>query len=535
MKGIRARGGKLILLDPRRSETADWADEHLFIRPGGDAAFLLGFLNVLFAERRIDELAVARIANGLHAVRQLAERFPPERVASACGVAAADIRRLALAYADARRAVLYGRVGTTVNEFGCNAAWLIEVANTITGRLDHEGGAMFPRPAVDLGALSRAFGLSRWNRWQSRVRKLPEFGGQLPCACMAEEMETPGPGQIRGFVTIAGNPVHSAPSAQRLDRAFAGLDFYVAVDFYVNETSRHAHIILPPRHALEHGHIDVVLQSLAVRNVVKFDPPAVEPEADTKEDWEILYELGMRLGGVGLGHPVLDRAARLAWRAGLRLDPDRVIDLAMRIGPRGDRFVPGHPGLNLKKVKAAPHGIDLGALEAGQLPRKLHTRSKKVELAPAPLLDDTPRLERWVEARSNGGTPPLVLIGRRQLRTNNSWMHNAPSLAKGPDRSSLLIHPDDAARLGVTDGARVRVTSRAGAVEVKAHVSDEIMPGVVSIPHGFGHQQAAATMRVAGALAGANVNTLTDDALVEPVLGTAILNGVPVEVAPCTS
>jgi anaerobic selenocysteine-containing dehydrogenase len=526
LKGIRERGGKIVLLDPRRTEFASWASEHLFIRPGGDAAFLLGFLHVLFSEGRVDEIAVARQAAGLAEVRALAQRFPPERVAAACGVPAAEIRRLAREFSDQRRAAIYGRVGTTVNEFGCSAAWLIEVINVVTGRLDRDGGVMFTTPAVDLGAIARVFGLSRWGRWRSRVRGLPEFGGQLPCAVMAEEMETPGEGQIRGFVTIAGNPVSSAPNVERLDRAFASLDFYVAVDFFINETTRHAHIILPPRHALEHEHIDVVLAALAVRNVVKYDEPVVEPAPDTRDDWEILYDLGMRLGEMGFGPPLLNRAAKLAWRAGLKLSPERIVDLALRIGPHK---------LSLARVKRAPHGMDLGPLRAGELERKLRTPSRKVELAPRPLLDDVPRLERWIDERGAGRGPALVLIGRRHARTNNSWMHNCPSLVKGPDRSALLMHPDDARRAGVGAGERVRVKSRVGQVTASVEITDAIMPGVVSLPHGYGHAPAAETMRVAGALPGPNINALTDDDLVEPVLGTAILNGVPVEVEACMS
>jgi anaerobic selenocysteine-containing dehydrogenase len=419
-------------------------------------------------------------------------------------------------------------VGTTVNEFGCSAAWLIEVINVVTGNFDRAGGAMFATPAVDLATLGRVFGVSRWNRWHSRVRGLPEFGGQLPCAVMAEEIETPGPGQIRGFVTIAGNPVSSSPNSDRLDRAFAGLDFMVSLDFYVNETSRHAHIILPPRYALERPHMDVVLAALAVRNTVKYSEPVVAAAPDTKDDWEILYELGMRLGQMHFGHPIINRAARLAWKAGARLTPERIIDLAVRFGPRGDRFIPGKKGLNLRKIRAAKHGLDLGALEEGKLTPR--TASGKIELAPRPLLDDVPRLERWIDERSGANAPELVLIGRRHVRTNNSWMHNCHSLTKGPDRSALLMHPDDAQRLGLRDGQDVKVKSRVGQVRTRIESSDTMMPGVVSLPHGFGHQAAADTMRIAGALPGVNVNALTDDSLVEPVLGTAILNGVPVTV-----
>jgi anaerobic selenocysteine-containing dehydrogenase len=533
LKAIRSRGGKIVLLDPRRTETAAWCDEHHFIRPGGDAAFLLGMLNVLVREGRIDELALARIASGWPEVRRLAEAFPVERVAPAAGIAAAEIRRLALAFADAKRAALYGRVGTTINEFGCTAAWLIEVVNCVTLRLDREGGVMFPTPAVDLSQLARMFGVSRWNRWRSRVRGLPEFGGQLPSAIIAEEIETPGPGQIRGFVTIAGNPVSSAPNVERLDKAFAKLDFYVAVDFYVNETTRHAHIILPPTHALEHGHLDPVFCALAVRNVARYDEPVVKPAPDSKDDWEILYDLGMRVGHMGFGPKLANKAIKAAWKAGFKITPDLIVDLAIRLGPYGVRA--GRNALSLAKLRRARSGLDLGPLREGELRRKLHTPSGKVELAPAALLADTPRLERWIDARRGGWPSGLVLIGRRHMRTNNSWMHNCTSLVKGPDRSALLMHPDDAKQAGVGDGAEVRVKSRVGSVKAQVAVTDTMMPGVVSLPHGYGHAALKDAQKVAGALPGPNINSLTDEDLVEPVLGTAILNGVPVEVESWTS
>ncbi len=528
MKGIRDRGGKVIVLDPRRTESAAWADEHHFIRPGGDAAFLWGIIHVLFAESKVDVAAVSKMATGVDAVHALSMRFAPEKVASACGVPADVIRRLAREFAAARRAVCYGRVGTSVNEFGCEASWLIDVINTLTGNLDREGGAMFTSPAVDLARMGRVFDISRWNRWKSRVRGLPEFGGQLPVAAMAEEMDTPGQGQIRGFVTVAGNPVLSSPNAGRLERALAGLEFMVAIDFYINESSRHAHIILPPRYALERSHIDVVLEALAVRNTVKFSEPVITPAPDTKEDWEIIYDLGMRLGEMHFGHPVINRAAKLAWKRGLKLTPDFIVDVGIRLGPHGDKFIPGGRGLSLKKLRARPHGIDLGALTPC-FKERVRTKSGKVDLAPQILVAQVPRLEEWVRARSAGeARGELALIGRRHVRTNNSWMHNCHSLTKGPDRSSLLMNPVDARRFKLVDGQAVRVKSRVGEVRARLELTDTLMPGVVSLPHGFGHAEAKDTMRIAGALPGPNINALTDESMVEPVIGTAVLNGVPV-------
>ncbi len=516
MRGIRERGGRVVLLDPRRTESAAWADEHHFIRPGGDAAFLLGFLHVLFAEGWVVEELVARGAVGLPELRAIALRFSPERVSPACGVEAETIRRLARAFARAPRAVCYGRVGTTINEFGCEASWLIDAINVVTGNFDRAGGVMFPTPALDPTAIGRAVGISRYGRWRSRVRDLPELGGQLPVAVLAEEIETPGKGQIRGLLTVAGNPILSTPNGARLERAFAGLEFMVSVDFYINETTRHAHIILPPQYALEHPHMDVVFPLLAVRNYAKISETVIPPAPDTREEWDILYDLTLRLGGPRFG-ALIDGALKLGARAGLKLGPERVLDLAMRLGPRR---------LSLAEVRRHPHGMDLGPLEPARA-RRVKTPDGRVRLAPPLLVEQVPRLERWIDTARKDG---LVLIGRRHLRTNNSWLHNCQSLVKGPDRATLLMNPADTGRLGLVDGQQVRVRSRVGEVTVKVEATDTMMPGVVSLPHGYGHARAAATLRVAGALPGANINLLTDEDHVEPVAGTAILNGVPVTV-----
>ncbi|MSP61443.1 MAG: molybdopterin oxidoreductase family protein [Myxococcales bacterium] len=526
LRGIRDRGGRIVLVDPRRSETAAWCDAHHFVRPGSDAALLLGILQVLFTDGKIDRATVGESTRGLDELATIALRFPPERVADATGLSPSVIRTIARDFAAAPRAVAYGRVGICHGAFSSIASWLCEALNVVTGNFDRDGGAMFTRPAIDLGALARRLVGNRWGRWKSRVRGLPEFGGQLPGAVMAEEMDTPGDGQIRAFITIAGNPVLSTPNGERLATALAKLDFMVAIDPFINETTRHAHLILPPLNALERGHYDLVFHALAVRNTAKWSPPVMPAPDDGRDDWAILYELGMRLGGMRFGAPLLDGAARLVWRAGWSLTADRVIDLLLRAGAYGGRFVPFRGGLSLAALRKTPHGIDLGPLlPAGR--EKVRTQGGKVDLAPAPLVADLPRLERWLDGqRANG----LVLIGRRHLRSNNSWMHNCPSLVKGPDRSGLLIHPTDADRLGLTDGQAVRVRSRVGAVAATVRRSDEIMPGVVSLPHGYGHAAAADTLRVAGTVAGPNINALTDEELVDPLTGTAALSGVPVTI-----
>ncbi len=519
--GIRERGGRVVLIDPRRTETAAWADEHHFIRPGGDAALLAAMLHVLFAEGKLDsELEAA--TRGLDELRAFAARHSPEQVAEAVGIDAPTIRRLAHEFAAAKRAVAYGRVGTCQNPFGPVASWLIEALNVVTGNFDRPGGAMFSSPAVDAASLGRKLVGNHWGRWRSRVRGLPEFGGNLPASVMAEEMETPGDGQLRGFVTFAGNPVLSTSNGERLARALAKLEYMVSIDFYINETTRHANLILPPTHSLEHGHFDAVFHTLAVRNTVKYSERVIAPAPDTREDWEILYELGMRLGGLKTGNRLLDGAMRLAWRAGVKLSPDRLIDVMLRTGKYR---------LSLKKVRQAVHGIDLGPLEPRRAD-KVRLPDARVDLAPAALVADAQRLDAWLGERAGAG---LVLIGRRHLRTNNSWMHNVRSLVKGPDRATLLMHTDDAAKLGLAGGAPVRVVSRVGQVTAKLETTADIRRGVVSLPHGYGHAAAAASMAIAGALPGPNVNALTDDEMVEPLLGTAVMNGVPVRVEAVTT
>ncbi len=515
LQGIRARGGRLVLVDPRRSETAAWCDEHHFVRPGGDAALLLALLHVLYADRLIDARAVDEVASGREELAAIAARFSPERVAPAVGLAPEIIRRLAHELAATPRAAVYGRIGTCQNEFGPIANWLIEALNLVSGHFDREGGVMFPQPAADIAPLGRRLIGNHHGRWRSRVRGLPEFLGALPSVTMAEEMETPGAGQVRGFVCFAGNPVLSTPNGARLERALGGLDFMVAIDFYLNETTRHAHLVLPPTHLFESSNFDVIFFGLAVRNIVRHNPPILTPPDGALDDWQILSELALRLGAPGSS-----RLGRLWRRAGRDL-PDRVVDLLLRFGRHK---------LSLKELQRHPHGLDLGPLKPARA-EKVRTPDGRARLAPSALVADLPRLERWIDERSRADAPAtLTLIGRRHLRSNNSWMHNVRSLVKGPDRARLIMNPLDAAERSLATGARVRVSSRVGAVEVEVELSDEIMRGVVSLPHGFGHQPAKDTLRIAGALPGASANTLTDELFVEPLVGTAILNGVPVSV-----
>jgi anaerobic selenocysteine-containing dehydrogenase len=524
LKGIRERGGRFVLIDPRRTETAAWADEHHFIRPGGDAALALAMLHVIFEERLADDEAVARIATGLDALRTIAAPFPPERVAASVGIEAAVIRRLAIELARAETAVAYSRVGVCQNELGPTATWLIEALNVVTGNFDRPGGAMFTKPAIDLASLAHRVGAVPSGKNRTRVRGLPGVAGMLPAAAMAEEMETPGDGQIRALVTLAGNPVLSVPGGERLAKALGGLEFMLSVDIYLNETTRHANLVLPPRSSLERGHYDLVFHAIAVRNTAKWSEPVLPAEPDSRDDWDILYELSLRLAARRRGR-LAEAAAGLALRLG-RPSSERVIDALLRAGPYGDRFLPFRDGLSLAKLRRAPHGIDLGPLvPMGR--ERVRTPSGRVDLVPAALVADVGRVEGWIEAARTGS---LSMIGRRHVRSNNSWMHNLRSLVKGPDRATLQMHPDDALRLGLAGGAPVRVKSRAGAVTARLEVTDDVMPGIVSLPHGFGHEAAASTMKIAGAVPGPNANAVTDELMLEPLTSTAILQGVPVTV-----
>ncbi len=522
LKAIRARGGTVTVIDPRRTETAEIADRHLFIRPGTDAAFLLSFLHVLYAENLVRPGRARTYTDGLEELGAIAAKYPPEATAAATGVSADDVRTLARAFAAAQRPVFYGRLGVCTQELGGLAAWLCWAVNVVTGRLDEPGGLMFTTPAVDLIPLARRLGFDGGHaRWRSRVSGLPEFGGELPIVTLPEEIETPGRGQVRALITSAGNPVLSAPGGPRLEQLLPTLDFMVSVDPYINETTRFAHVILPPTSPLEHSHYDVAFAGFSVRNVAKYAPPVFERGPDQRHDWEIYAELAARwyLPGGPLG-ALASRAARTALRA---LAPEAVLELGLRTGSYR---------LSLAKLRAAPHGLDLGPLEP-RLPGRLNTRDKRVKLTPAAYTADLPRLDRrlaeWT-ARAAAGDGGLLLVGRRHLRSCNSWLHNSARMVKGKPRCTLLVHPQDAAARGIADGDPVRLASRVGEVTVPAEVSDEMMPGVVSLPHGWGHGRPGTRTQVASAHAGVSANDVTDAGFVDLLSGTAALTGVEVTV-----
>ncbi|MFB4280568.1 molybdopterin-dependent oxidoreductase [Nonomuraea sp. MTCD27] len=533
LKALRGRGGRFVVVDPRRTRTAALADEHVFIRPGTDAYLLFGIVHTLFAE---DLARPWHEVNGLAEVREAAKHFPPEVVARRTGVPAEVIVRLARELAGARTAAVYARIGTCTTEFGTLAQWLVDVLNVLTGNLDRPGGAMFAKPATEFAARRRAYTVGRW---KSRVRGLPEANGELPVATLADEIETPGEGQIRFLLTVAGNPVLSAPHGDRLDAAFERLDFMVSVDPYLNETTRHANVILPPPRVLQSGHYDFALLGFAVRNYARYSPPLL-PLDERPSEAQILARLALIASGLegDLDAFVIDEMLRKATQtpasgvegrdvAELRellegeTGAERRLDLMLRLGPYGEWA--GKGDLSLRKLLDNPHGLDLGALEP-RLDEVLKTASGLIELAPPQLIEDVERLRAKLEEEP----PEIVLIGRRHLRSNNSWMHNVGPLVGGSNTCTLQIHPADVARLGL--GGEAVVRSAKGQVTVPLEPTDTIMPGVVSLPHGWGH--AGGRQSVAAEHAGVSANSLTDESALDVPSGNAVFNGVPVTISP---
>ena len=541
-KALRARGGRIVVIDPRRTETAEAADAHHFIRPGSDVYLLAAMANTLFAEGRVRPGRLEAWLAGTDQVRAAVAPFTPEAVAARCGLAADRIRGLARELADARAGCLYGRIGTCTQTFGTAASWLIDVLNALTGHLDQPGGAMWPKAAAFArnteGKPGMGGGITT-GRHASRVSGAPEVYGELPITLMAEEMETPGPGQVRALISVACNPVLSAPGGPRLAAALDGLDFMVSIDIYVNETTRHADVILPGASPLEDGHYDVAFPQLSARNHARYSPPVLPRAPGALPEWQILQKLAGIVAGRGAGADPMQLddervAADVQRLAGPHADavlpevsrwqgPERLLDLSLRSGPYGDGFGARTGGLNLSKVAATAGGVDLGPLQP-RLPELLRTPSGRVELAPESLLAELRRAADGLHAPA----PDMVVIGRREVRSNNSWMHNLPTLAKGPERCTLLLHPLDAARHGVTDGQCVTITGPQGSVTAPVSIDDAMMPGVASLPHGWGHDLPGARLKVAAVRPGANLNELLDDRLRDPLSGNAVLSGVPV-------
>lgn len=510
LKALKARGGKLVVIDPRFTETAEVADEHCFIKPGSDAYFLFALLNTLIDEKltKIEayqgflvdwDVAVSAISN-----------FTPELAESKTGISAEKIKTIARDLAAADGAVCYGRLGVSVQKYGALCHWAIQLINIATGNLDSEGGSMFNLPAVDLvaGPNNKP---GHYNVWQSRVRGLPEFGGELPVAVLAEEILTEGEGQIKALVTGAGNPVLSTPNGVQLEKGLKQLEFMVSIDFYINETTKYADIILPPTSPLEHDHYDLALNVFAVHNVAKYSPAVFSKSDGTMHDWEIFTRLGEKM------------AEKLGTTPRPSFTPTQILEMGLQMGPYGK--MSGHKEeLCFDKLVNEPHGLDLGLMESC-LPSRLRNEDKKIQCAPAPLIAD---LQRMLDQQSTTG---LLLIGRRHVRSNNSWMHNYKRLVKGKSRCQLMMHPEDVERLGLQNCSSVRVSSRVGEVVAELEVTDAIMPGVVSLPHGWGHHRKGVKAKIASEHAGVSANDLTDEMDVDMLSGNAVLNGVEVRVS----
>lgn len=556
LQAIRARGGKVVVVDPRRTKTAQESDQWIAIRPGTDGLFLAAILYTMFEENLVAVTPrIDAVLNGVDELRDAVKPFTPQRVAAVTGVSAETTITLARELCAAPTAAVYGRIGVNTVEFGTTNAWLIDAINVLTGNIDRRGGAMFTMPATG-GATTRGTSGSgkgfQMARGRSRVSGAAEVLGEYPVAVMAEEIATPGENQIRAMITVAGNPVLSTPHSVQLDAALADLEFMVSIDIYLNETTRHADVILPTPSALEKDHYDLGLLLYAVRNIANYSEPVIERDPSMPEEWETIVRLGAILQGLGTdvapaviddqliaamvssgvaqsSSPIFGRDAdeivgQLS--AKNRHGTARMLDYLLQTGPYGAAFGANPKGISLDYLLANPHGVDLGALEP-RIPEMLRTPSGRIELSPPQFIADLVRLEASIDAHD---ATQMLLVGRRELKSNNSWMHNLKILTKGSLSCTAQIHPDDARRLGATDGDMVRIESRVGAIEIPVHVTDAITQGVVSVPHGWGHDVAGTRMSVAKEKAGVNSNILSDDKAMDPLSGNAVLSAIPVSV-----
>ena len=556
IQAIRARGGKVVVVDPRRTKTAEESDEWISIRPGTDGLFLAAMVNVMFAENLVSiEPRIASLLNGVDELRDAVAAFTPAAVQDVTGVSAETTTRLARELCGAPTAAVYGRIGVNTVEFGTTNAWLIDAINVLTGNIDSRGGAMFTTPGTGSSTTRGAAGKGKgfaMGRGHSRVSNKPEVLGEYPVAVLAEEITTPGENQVRALITVAGNPVLSTPHSNQLDAALAELEFMVSIDIYLNETTRHADVILPPPSALEKDHYDVGLYIYAVRNIANYSVPVLQKDDASPEEHEILLKLAGILQGLGPDNDPLALEEQTIYAmvtgavsnsgsnihgrdadeilnmlsAGGRRGTARNLDFALQTGPYGAAFGANPGGLSLDVLLANPHGVDLGALEP-KMPEMLRTPSGRIELSPEVFINDLKRLK---ESMNGVDLDQMLLVGRRDLKSNNSWMHNIKVLTKGSLSCTAHIHPNDAARIGAVTGTALRIASRVGEVQVPAEVTDSVRPGVVSLPHGWGHSVPGTKMSVAGEKAGVNSNVLTDDQVLDPLSGNAVLSAIPVTV-----
>jgi len=551
LKAFRERGTRVVVIDPRRTETAALADQHLFIKPGSDAYFLFAAINVLFEEGLVNPGRLTDFTDGIDEFKTLSQEFTPESVAGLTGINAEQIRQLVREFTAAERAVCYGRFGTCTQEFGSIASWLVDVFNILTGNFDRPVGLMFTRPATGQAEpVSEPGPPLSYGEAHSVVRGFPVIDSQMTCAVMAEEIDSAGEERMRALITSVGNPVLTTPNSGRFARALEQLDFMVSIDMYLNETTRFAHIILPPTVHLEHENYDFLFAATSVRNMVRYSPRIFQAPADSRHHWELLLEVAARLNNTTwetlddlmvegmlatfVGKPgtpaenvTLDHARK---EIGQQRGPERLLDLMLRAGPYGDCFDHEAEGLSLAKLQKTAHAMDLGPLES-RLPDILRTPGRRINLAPKLIVDDVARLRSAMDSRQQSDS--LVLVTRRQLNNMNSWLHNIESLAKGKNRCTLEINPDDATRCKVSDGGQARVSSRVGEIQVEVSIVDDMMPGVVSLPHGYGHNVPGTRLSVAKKLQpGANFNALTDELLLDDLSGTVVVSGIPVEVQP---
>ncbi len=512
LKAVQKKGGKVVVIDPKRSETADISSEHHFIKPGTDVLFLLSMINSLFSQKLTKTQRLSEYTADLQHIETFVADYPPERVASEIGICAEQIDRMVKEFATAESAACYGRMGASVQRFGTLTQYLIMLFNMLTDNLDKTGGMMFTQPAADYLPHS---GRGSIGKGQSRVRGLQAFAGEYPVSALAQEILTPGDGQIKAMVLGAGNPVLTTPNGPQLDQAFEQLDFMVAVDFYLTESTRHADVILPPVTALERDHYDIVFHKFAVRNSAKFSP-AVFPMADNKRtDWQIYLALAEKLdaqrGNDGSKYQAL-------WDK----TPVGVVNDLLMSG----RYANGEHQLSIDKLLANPSGIDLGPLQA-ELPDAIFHADKRIDLRFDYFMPDIQRVEGFFFNKQLK-TDELLLIGRRHLKTNNSWSHNSRRMTKDARLCTAQIHPEDAKRHGIVSGNDVTICSRVGQIIIEAEVTDKVMPGVVAVPHGWGHDKEGVGWQHAKQQGGVSVNDLTDEMVLDELSGNAVLNGVPV-------
>lgn len=511
MKAIQKRGGKVIVVDPRRTRTAKISDQHIFIRPEKDALLLLALINRVFATNNVNLRHLSTLVEGLEKLSDIAKDYVPEVVADHVGINAETIRKLADDMMAADSAVCYSRMGASTQTFGGLCQWLTNVLNIITGNFDREGGAMFPQPAFDLLRNHKRGHKSSFGQYATRVRKLPFFNGEFPVATLAEEILTEGEGQIKSLITIAGNPVLSAPSGHKLADAFDTLDFMVSIDIYLNETTKHANIILPGTTGVENSHFDIFFNSFSVRNTVKYSAPLFEKEDYQRSDWQILNEISMRMS---------DTAADPSKRS---ITPEMILDMELKNGPYGEQ------GMSLQKLIDHPHGLDIGPLMPC-IEQRIKTTDGKVNLVPQLYLDDLPRLNAVMSKPARDKQYPFDLIGRRLVKSHNTWTQNSDRLVKGKNPCTLEVHPEDAQILAITKGQKVKVSSAVGEIEIEVVITDDIQQGVVSMPQGWGHNQKGTKMTVAATQPGVSINDLTDANRVDTLTGNAALNGTPVAI-----